>query len=67
MEAFPLVNAAIFAKTSFFASVGEEQGLTDGVLLAEMVLLLKIDRSDGKSTCGLAAVPDIGVERSSWY
>lgn len=39
-EVFPPVNAAILESTSFFAKVGEEQGLTDGVLLAEMVLLL---------------------------
>ena len=37
----PLVNAAIFAKTSFFNKVGDAHGLTDGVLFAEMVLLLK--------------------------
>ncbi len=32
----------ILENTSFFVNVGEEHGLTDGVLLAEVVLLLKI-------------------------
>lgn len=38
--AFPLVSAAIFEKTSFLVIVGDEQGLTDGVLLADIVLFL---------------------------
>jgi len=36
-----VVNAAILEKTSFFVNVGEEHGLTEGVLLADIVLLLK--------------------------
>jgi hypothetical protein len=40
-EFLPLVSAVIFAKISFLTMVGEEHGLTDGVLLAETVLLLK--------------------------
>ncbi len=36
----------IFAKTSFLVNVGDEHGLTDGVLLAEIVLLL--ERNDFK-------------------
>lgn len=39
-DGLPLVNALILLKTSFFTIVGDEQGLTDGVLLAEIVLLL---------------------------
>jgi hypothetical protein len=31
----------ILEKTSFFVNVGEEHGLTEGVLLADIVLLLK--------------------------
>lgn len=38
----PVVNAVIFAKTSFLAMVGDEDGLVDGVVLAETVLLLKL-------------------------
>ncbi len=40
IEVFPAVNAAILKKTSFF-KVGDEHGLTDGVLFAEVVLLLE--------------------------
>ena len=36
-----LLYAVIFANASFLMIVGDEHGLTDGVLLAEMVLLLK--------------------------
>ncbi len=36
-----VVNAVILEKTSFFMMVGDEHGLTEGVLLAEIVLLLK--------------------------
>lgn len=41
MEFFPVVNALIFEKISFLANVGDDDGLTDGVLLADIVLLLK--------------------------
>jgi len=34
----------IFVKTSFFIIVGDEHGLTAGVLLADIVLLLKKKR-----------------------
>ncbi len=34
------VNAVILLKISFFITVGDEHGLTDGVLLADIVLLL---------------------------
>jgi hypothetical protein len=40
-ELLLVVNAAILEKTSFFVNIGEEHGLTDGVLLADIVLLLK--------------------------
>jgi len=35
------LNEVILLKTSFLIIVGDGQGLTDGVLFAEMVLLLK--------------------------
>jgi hypothetical protein len=47
MEVLPVVNAAILEKTSFLVNVGDEHGLIDGVLLAEMVLLLKINHFIG--------------------
>ncbi len=34
----------ILENTSIFANVGEEHGLIDGVLLAEIVLLLKTQK-----------------------
>jgi hypothetical protein len=37
----PVLNVVIFVKTSFLIIVGDEHGLTDGVLLADIVLLLK--------------------------
>ena len=37
---FFAVNALILLKTSFFTTVGDEHGLTDGVLFAEIVLFL---------------------------
>jgi hypothetical protein len=37
------VNAVILAKTSFLVIVGDEHGLTDGVLFAEIVLWLNKD------------------------
>lgn len=40
IELLPVVNAVILEKTSFFVIVGEEHGLTEGVLLAEIVLAL---------------------------
>jgi hypothetical protein len=43
MEVLPIANAVILEKTSFLVNVGDEHGLTDGVLLAEMVLLLEIN------------------------
>ncbi len=43
-----VLNAVIFAKTSFLTIVGDEHGLTDGVLLAEIVLLLKKIRNSRK-------------------
>jgi hypothetical protein len=39
-----VVNAVILTKISFFIIVGDEHGLTDGVLLADIVLLLKIEK-----------------------
>ena len=41
IEFLLVVNAVILEKTSFFINVGDEHGLTDGVLLADIVLLLK--------------------------
>ena len=41
VEVLPVVNAVILEKTSFFVIVGDEHGLTEGVLLAEIVLVLE--------------------------
>lgn len=43
IDVFVGLNAVILAKTSFFIIVGDEHGLTDGVLLAEIVLLLNLE------------------------
>ena len=43
IDDFPAANALILLKTSFFKTVGDEHGLTDGVLFAEIVLLLKFN------------------------
>ena len=37
---FFAVSALILLNTSFFTTVGDEHGLTDGVLFAEIVLFL---------------------------
>lgn len=40
-DARPVARAVILEKTSFFVMVGDEHGLTEGVLFAEIVLLLE--------------------------
>ena len=49
IDVLPVVNAEILLKTSFLITVGDAHGLTDGVLFAEIVLLLqKRKRSNGE-------------------
>jgi hypothetical protein len=48
-EFLPIVKALIFENASFLTIVGDAHGLTDGVLLADMVLLLK--RRSRRKTC----------------
>jgi len=61
------VNAVILENTSFLTIVGDEHGLTDGVLLADIVLLLRQREKIFFNDFNLWLVPDIWIKWPSWY